>query len=196
MAHNLTFDADNQTSISGCINLARSNAAYSTVPAQQPTVGAHEPAIPAAFTPGKDTRIGTMNATTFSESWKAASHSFRAWPYLRSCTTKDGFSFRSGDTWSEFFPYVIFCRRTSGYFGVSGGEELETVDPLNGIGVLRACNSFESYCRVYDPRPETRQVTSFLLLNPFLPNSVRFNVDQMADLLGQVAGATETRRRR
>ena len=37
-------------------------------------------------------------------------------------------------------------------------------------------------------------MTNFLLLNAYLPNSVRFNVTQVALLLEQLAGATETRR--
>ena len=107
---------------------------------------------------------------------------------------KDGTSFKSARIWSECFQYAASYRAHFRFFGIEGGKGLETEDPLNGIGVLRACNAFESYCRVYDPRPDTRLVLTFLLLNSHLPNSVSFNVNQLAQVLEQVTTATETRR--
>ena len=79
------------------------------------------------------------------------------------------------------------------YFGVESDKILATTDPLNGMGVLRAINSFESYCRVYRPRPEIRYVTTFLLLSSHLPHSVRFNVDQVTQLLQEIAVTTGSR---
>ena len=193
MAHELTFNAANQHSISGCINLARSNAR--TVRSQ----------LSSQLWEHMNRLYLRLHAWQGHENWHDERDSFFRelessvslfqGLALSSLLHDEGWLFiQIGGHLERVFSVCSLLQAHFRHFGIDGGEKLETVDPLNGIGVLRACNSFESYCRVYDPRPETRFVTSFLLLNPYLPNSVRFNVDQMAVLLRQVAGATESRR--
>ena len=193
MAHDLTFDAANQTSISGCINLARSNAR--TVRSQLSSqLWEHMNRLYLRLHAWQGHQNWHDERDNFFRELESSVSLFQGLA-LSSLLHDEGWLFiQIGGHLERVFSVCYLLQAHFHYFGVHGGKELETVDPLNGIGILRACNSFESYCRVYDPRPETRQVTSFLLLNPYLPNSVRFNVDQMAALLRQVAGATETRR--
>lgn len=193
MAHDLTFNAENQTSISGCINLARSNAR--TVRSQLSSqLWEHMNRLYLRLHAWQGHQNWHEERDNFFRELESSVSLFQGLA-LSSLLHDEGWLFiQIGGHLERVLSVCSLLQAHFEHFGIDGGERLETVDPLNGIGVLRALNSFEAYCRVYDPRPETRQVTSFLLLNPYLPNSARFNVDQIAVLLRHVAGATETRR--
>lgn len=193
MAHDLTFNTENSNSITGCINKARTNA-RSVRSQLSSQLWEHVNRLYLRLNSWRDNQNWHQERDSFFRELESSVSLFHGLT-LSSLLHDEGWLFiQIGSHLERVFSVCNLLEAHFLHFGVDGGDELRTVDPLNGIGVLRACNSFESYCRVYDPRPETSLVTSFLLLNAYLPNSVRFNVIQIAELLRQVAGATETRR--
>ncbi len=193
MAHDLTFNADNENSVTGCIHLARTNA-RSVRSQLSSQLWEHINRLYLRLHSWQNHQNWHQERDSFFREMESSVSLFQGLA-LSSLLHDEGWLFiQIGVHLERVFSVCSLLEAHFRHFGIDGGNEMETLDPLNGIGVLRACNSFESYCRVYDPRPETQFVATFLLLNAYLPNSARFNVNQIADLLKQVAGATETRR--
>ena len=193
MAHNLTFDAEKRNSISNCINLARTNA-RSVRSQMSSQLWEHINRLYLRLHSWQGHHNWHDERDNFFRELETSVSLFQGLAFSTQLHDEGWLYIQVGGHLERVFSVCSLLQAHFRYFGVEGGEKLETVDPLNGIGVLRACNSFESYCRVYDPRPETRDVTTFLLLNAYLPYSARFNVNQLDNLLEQLAGATETRR--
>lgn len=192
MAHDLTFNGDNPHSISGCISLARQNARFvrSQLSSQ---VWEHMNRLYLRLHSWQGHHNWHDERDNFFRELESSVSLFQGLA-VSSLLHDEGWHFIQVGSHLERVQAVCSLMDAHfRYFGVDGGKKLATEDPLSGIGVLRACNSFEPYCRVYDPRPEISQVTSFLLLSPDLPNSVRFNVTQISQQLEQLAAATETR---
>lgn len=193
MAHNLTFNDESHNSVSGCINLARTNA-RSVRSQLSSQLWEHINRLYLRLHSWQGHENWHDERDNFFRELETSVSLFQGLAFSSLLHDEGWLFIQIGGHLERVFSVCSLLQAHFRHFGIEGGVNLETVDPLNGIGVLRACNSFESYCRVYDPRPETLYVTKFLLLNPYLPNSVRFNVNQIAVLLRQVAGATETRR--
>ena len=193
MAHDLTFNTENQHSISGCINLARTNA-RSVRSQLSSQLWEHINRLYLRLYSWQGHENWHDERDNFFRELESSVSLFQGLAFSSLLHDEGWLFIQIGGHLERVFSVCSLLTAHFRHFGIDGGERLETVDPLNGIGVLRACNSFESYCRVYDPRPETSYVTTFLLLNAYLPSSVRFNVSQVAVLLEQLAGATETRR--
>jgi uncharacterized alpha-E superfamily protein len=70
------------------------------------------------------------------------------------------------------------------------GSDVNALDHVEWIGLLRSCTAFEAYCKVYtaDLRPE--RVAEFLLMNSEFPHSVRFAVDHLRRSLEAVHSTT------
>ena len=193
MAHDLTFNGDNLHSISGCISVARENA-RSVRSQLSSQLWEHMNRLYLRLHSWQGHHNWHDERDNFFRELESSVSLFQGLAFS-SLLHDEGWHFiQVGAHLERVLSVCSLLQAHFQYFGIEGGKRLETVDPLNGIGILRACNAFESYCRLYDPMPETRLVTSFLLLNSDLPISVRFNVDQMAQLLEQVAVATESRR--
>lgn len=193
MAHDLTFNRENPNSVSGCISLARQNAR--AVRARLSSqLWEHINRLYLRLHSWQGHHNWHDERDNFFRELESSVSLFQGLAFSSLLHDEGWYFIQLGAHLERVLSVCSLLQAHFRYFGVDGGEMLMTEDPLNGIGVLRACNSFESYCRVYDPRPETGLVTSFLLLSSQLPNSVRFNVNQMARLLEQIATATETRR--
>lgn len=54
--------------------------------------------------------------------------------------------------------------------------------------VLRNCNAYEAYRRLFISRVEPERVVEFLLVNPDFPHSVRFCLAKIVDSLAEIAG--------
>jgi uncharacterized alpha-E superfamily protein len=59
---------------------------------------------------------------------------------------------------------------------------------LQWAAVLRSCNAYEAYQRLYVGRVEPERVIEFLLLNPTCPRSVRFCLEEGARALSAIEG--------
>jgi uncharacterized alpha-E superfamily protein len=76
------------------------------------------------------------------------------------------------------------------------GEDLTSMPAAayqGWLGLLRSCNAFEGYGKVYtaDLRPE--RIVEFLLLNRDFPHSVRFAVDQIEEALHSIPETIQER---
>ena len=60
---------------------------------------------------------------------------------------------------------------------------------LDWVSLLNFCSAFEPYCKTYTRGIEPREILEFLLLNPEFPHSVRFCIDRVCTLLGDIAAA-------
>lgn len=193
MAHDLTFNGKNQHSISGCVNLARENARF--VRSQ----------LSSQLWEHINRLYLRLNSWQGHHNWHDERDNFfreleRSVSLFQGLASSsllhdEGWCFiQLGAHLERVLSVGNLLQAHFSHFGIEGKDTIETFDQTNGLGILRACNAFEAYSRVFDPMPDIRTVTSFLLLNAHLPNSLRFNIDQMASLLEQVAVATETRR--
>jgi uncharacterized alpha-E superfamily protein len=59
---------------------------------------------------------------------------------------------------------------------------------LQWAAVLRSCNAYEAYQRLYVGRVEPERVVEFLLLNPTCPRSVRFCLEEVSRALTAIEG--------
>ena len=60
---------------------------------------------------------------------------------------------------------------------------------LQWAGVLRSCDAYEAYQKLYVGRIEPDRVVEFLLLHPDFPRSVRFALEAVAAALASIEGA-------
>jgi len=72
-------------------------------------------------------------------------------------------------------------------------QAVESVEYLEWVGLLRACEAFEAYCKAYTAEIRPLRVAEFLLLNPEFPHSVRFSVDRINAALHIIGDLTERR---
>jgi uncharacterized alpha-E superfamily protein len=59
-------------------------------------------------------------------------------------------------------------------------------DPLEWAGLLRNCQAFEAYCKVYTAELRPEWIVEFLLLSEDFPHSIRFCVDRVLGALGAI----------
>lgn len=75
----------------------------------------------------------------------------------------------------------------------AAGDANALSDYTDWIGLLRSCQAFEAYCKVYTADVQPRRIAEFLLLNPRFPNSVRFNIEALAEALQGIARESDSR---
>jgi uncharacterized alpha-E superfamily protein len=75
-----------------------------------------------------------------------------------------------------------------------GADPMSVSEHMEWIGLLRACSSFEAYCKVYTAEMRPERVAEFLLLNSEFPHSVRFGVERLRSSLESVHQATASRK--
>jgi uncharacterized alpha-E superfamily protein len=63
---------------------------------------------------------------------------------------------------------------------------------LQWAGVLRSCQAYEAYQRLYISRVEPARVVEFLLLHPHFPRSARFCLEHASAALRAIQGAQES----
>jgi uncharacterized alpha-E superfamily protein len=65
---------------------------------------------------------------------------------------------------------------------------------LDWVSLLRSCTAFEAYCKVYTADPNFECITEFLLLNEEFPHAVNFSIRLMRSALNAIAEITDTRK--
>ena len=157
MAHDLTFNRENPHSISGCISLARQNS-RSVRSQLSSQLWEHMNRLYLRLHSWQGHHNWHDERDNFFRELESSVSLFQGLAYS-SLLHDEGWHFiQVGAHLERVMSVCGLLHAHFRYFGINGGEMLETEDPLNGIGVLRACNAFESYSRVYDPMPETRLV--------------------------------------
>ena len=105
-----------------------------------------------------------------------------------------------GEGW-HFIQLGRYVERTNGLAGLIGTHfsrlanpsdlAVEGADYLEWVGLLKCCAAFEAYCKAYSAEMRPLRVAEFLLLNPEFPHSVRFSVENVHSALRLVSELTE-----
>ncbi len=80
------------------------------------------------------------------------------------------------------------------HFPIGDDDELGSKDYYDWIGLMKSCTAYEAYCRVYRSFLSPPRMSSFLILDPDFPHSVRFSINFMKQSLDEVAELTQTRK--
>jgi uncharacterized alpha-E superfamily protein len=70
-------------------------------------------------------------------------------------------------------------------------QAVEGGDYLEWVGLLKCCAAFEAYCKAYSAEMRPLRVAEFLLLNLEFPHSVRFSVENVHSALRLISELTE-----
>ncbi len=86
--------------------------------------------------------------------------------------------------------------RSSSLLPIGPAEEIMGIaqlDYLEWAGLLRSCNAFEAYRKVYSADIQPMPIAEFLLLNSESPRSIHFSVTLLQNALRAIASSTNTR---
>lgn len=178
VAHALTFDVENRSSIVNCIEAARENARH----VREQTSSAMWEQMNRLFHAVRDPGV--------EDEWQSDPHAFLS-------TVREGAQLFQGITDStmnhdqgwRFIQLGRFIERAGALallldvhfraFTAQPGLSGELAEHLEWIGLLKSCAAFEGYCKVYTADVRAERVAEFLLLNEFFPHSVRFCVERI-----------------
>ena len=190
LAHTLTFDRTNPSSIVSCIASARENLRH-----------VREQCSSEMWEQLNRLYL-QMRSTTQEEAWVLHSHQFYR-------SVQDGANLFHGITdstmtHSEGWHYIQLGRyveRTDALAGLIGShfrrlphpldQAVESEEYLEWVGLLKSCTAFLPYCKTYTAELRPLRVAEFLLLNPEFPHSVRFSVDMIHVALRALGEFTE-----
>ena len=79
-------------------------------------------------------------------------------------------------------------------FWGQAGNPAESSEYLEWIGLLRSCTAFEAYCKTYTADLNPDRILEFLLLNPEFPHAVRYSIDCLQTALDAIHGEGGKRR--
>jgi uncharacterized alpha-E superfamily protein len=196
LSHTLTFEADHQSSVLGCIIAARENARhvreqvstemwhrlnslYLAVTRPEMQSDMHAEALLTRHTEGP---------TEFLQEVMEAVHQFHG-------VTDSTMS--HGEGW-QFIQVGRYMERASAtamllesYVPELWKEQERSVDGneyLEWMGLLRSATAFEAYCKVYTADLTAEWILEFLLLDKEFPHSLRFSIDAMRQALESIQG--------
>jgi uncharacterized alpha-E superfamily protein len=190
LAHTLTFDRTNSSSIVSCIAAARENLRH-----------VREQCSSEMWEQLNRLYL-QMRSTTQEEAWLLQSHQFYR-------SVQDGANLFHGITdstmtHSEGWHYIQLGRyveRTDILAGLIGShfqrlphaldQAVENEEYLEWVGLLKSCTAFLPYCKTYTAELRPLRVAEFLLLNSEFPHSVRFSVDMVHVALRALGEFTE-----
>jgi uncharacterized alpha-E superfamily protein len=190
LAHTLTFDRTNSSSIVSCIAAARENLRHVR---EQCSTEMWEQL---------NRLYLQMRSTSQEEAWLAQSHQFYR-------SVQDGANLFHGITdstmtHSEGWHYIQLGRyveRTDVLAGLIAShvrrfpnaldQAVESEEYLEWVSLLKSCTAFLPYCKTYTAELRPLRVVEFLLLNPEFPHSVRFSVDMVHVALRALGEFTE-----
>ena len=190
LAHTLTFNRTNGSSIVSCIASARENLRHVR---EQSSSDMWEQL---------NRLYLQMIASPTEDTWILQSHTlFRA--------VQDGAHLFQGITDStmthgEGWHYIQlgrFVERTDAVAALiathfsrlshPANQPVEGADYLEWVGLLKCCAAFEAYCKAYSAELRPIRVAEFLLLNSEFPHSIRFSVESVHSALSRIGELTE-----
>ena len=193
LAHLLTFDEDNPSSIAGCIASARENARQ--VREQ----------INSQMWEQINQMYLTVRDQSMVELWRGQPHNFYHWinqeVYRFQGITDSRITRDQGWHFIQIGRYLERASETADVLNVDFRElysialETDAVDQqtyLDWVGLLRGCAAYEAYSKVYTANVQPRHIVEFLLLNQIFPYSVRFGINRIQSSLQFVGEETET----
>jgi uncharacterized alpha-E superfamily protein len=191
LAHLLTLDRSNPSSIASCVAAARENLRHVR---EQCSSEMWE----------QLNRLYLQIAGTVpDETWLAHSHAFfrsvQEGAHLFQGITDSTMIHGEGWHYIQLGRYVERTDALAGLIGAHfralphGWETAESEKYLEWVGLLKACTAFEAYCKTYTAERRPLRVAEFLLLNPEFPHSIRFSVDRVHAALEALGELTERR---
>jgi uncharacterized alpha-E superfamily protein len=190
LAHSLTFDRLNPSSIVYCISAARENLRH-----------VREQCSSEMWEQLNRLYL-QMRSLTQEESWAVQSHQFyrsvQDGAYLFSGITDSTMTHSEGWHYIQLGRYVERTDSLAGLISANFRRLPHTVDQavesdeyLEWVGLLKSCTAFLPYCKTYTAELRPLRVAEFLLLNPEFPHSVRFSVDMIHSALRAVGEFTD-----
>jgi len=193
VAHVLTFDSSNRSSISSCITSARENARQvreeiSSEQWQRVNRLFHQVAhynltesldvLPSEFLLSVIEGIHLFQGVTDSTMGHGEGWQFiQVGRYIeRASATASLLNLYHREFWGQ------------------AGNPAEDSEYLEWIGLLRSCTAFEAYCKTYTADLNPDRILEFLLLNPEFPHAVRYSIDCLQTALDAIHGEGGKRR--
>lgn len=192
LTDHLTFNANNKDSLVSCITAARENASQVR---EQISSEMYEE-LNQLYLAVRRARIGDIywQPHEFYRPVKEGSHLFQG---LTDSTMSRG----EGWHFIQLGRYIERASATATLLDVNLRALLDSQDQSTGgqdyiswVALLKSCTAFEAYCQTYtaDLRPD--RIAEFLLLNPYLPRSVRFAAERIEASLQALARLTGSRK--
>ena len=193
VAHVLTFDSSNRSSITSCITSARENARQvreeiSSEQWQRVNRLFHQVAhynltesldvLPSEFLLSVIEGIHLFQGVTDSTMGHGEGWQFiQVGRYIeRASATASLLNLYHREFWGQ------------------AGNPAESSEYLEWIGLLRSCTAFEAYCKTYTADLNPDRILEFLLLNPEFPHAVRYSIDCLQTALDAIHGEGGKRR--
>jgi uncharacterized alpha-E superfamily protein len=193
VAHVLTFDSSNRSSITSCITSARENARQvreeiSSEQWQRVNRLFHQVAhynltesldvLPSEFLLSVIEGIHLFQGVTDSTMGHGEGWQFiQVGRYIeRASATASLLNLYHREFWGQ------------------AGNPAEGSEYLEWIGLLRSCTAFEAYCKTYTADLNPDRILEFLLLNPEFPHAVRYSIDCLQTALDAIHGEGGKRR--
>jgi len=189
LAHTLTFNRSNPSSIASCIAGARENLRHVR---EQSSSDMWEQLnrlyLQMIAIPSEDTWI--LQSHTLYRAVQDAAHLFHG---LTDSTMSHG------EGW-HYIQLGRFVERTDALATLIGTHFSRLTDPpnqpvegaeyLEWVGLLKCCEGFGAYCKLYSAELRPIRVAEFLLLNPEFPHSIRFSVESIHSALARIGELT------
>lgn len=190
MAHSLTFDSNNRSSIVSCIAAARENARQVREQISSEMWEQLNYLYLWVREANRDSQLANQ-PHAFLREIKEGSHLFQG-------ITDSTMSHDEGWQFIQVGRSLERAASTAILLDVHFKAYEETpLEYLEWVGLLKSCTAFEAYCRVYTADVQPSQVAEFLLLSEVFPRSVRFSADaaqQSLRLIGRMTGARNASR--
>ena len=190
LSHLLTFDRENPSSIVSCLAFARENLRQ----VREQCSSEMWEQLNRVYLRIVNSAAGeSMSPHAFYRSVQEGAHLFQGitdttmshgqgWHYIqigRYVERADALATVIGTHFS-FLPHYV-------------NQSVESEEYLEWVGLLKSCSAFEAYCKAYTAELRPLRVAEFLLLNPELPHSVLFSVEQIYAALLAIAQMTDRR---
>lgn len=190
LAHTLTFNRANPSSIVSCVGAARENLRH--VREQCSTeMWEHLNRLYLQVWGNRPEETWILESHVFFRSVQEGAHLFQG-------ITDSTIAHDEGWHFIQLGRFVERIDTLAALIGAhfsrlaqSSDQAVEGTEYLEWIGLLKCCAAFESYCKTYSAELRPLRVAEFLLLNPDFPHSLRFSVESMHSALRLIAELTE-----
>ena len=194
LAHRMTLDRNEPSSVFNSIRLARDNARQV------------RELISTEMWAQLNTQYLRMHAVDAEDEWSAQPVQFLR-DVVDELTLFSGLTdstMRHGEGWHfiQLGRYVeraqAVARLVDLHFGALPADvtlKLRSPRYFDWLSLLKQCTAFEAYCKVYTADIRPAKVAEFLIFDPEFPHSIRFATDRIQEELSHVApGAGGSRR--
>lgn len=190
LAHTLTFNRVNPSSIVSCIAAARENLRHVREQCSS-EMWEHLNRLYLQVWENRPEQSWILESHLFFRAVQEGAHLFQG---ITDSTIAHG----QGWHFIQLGRYVERIDTLAGLIGAhfsrqsnSTDQAVEGTEYLEWVGLLKCCAAFEAYCKAYSAELRPLRVAEFLLLNAEFPHSVRFSVESMHSALHLVGELTE-----